>query len=167
MPAVAQTSTRDIESVIVTGQAYQVEQTSMSKIPTPILDTPQSITIVSKSELDDRGVANLNDALRLVPGISLGAGEFSWQGNNPTIRGFLARNDMYLDGIRDFGSYNRDPFDMQQIEVLTGPSSIYFGRGSTGGAINQRLQSAAGRLAGRGRCGAPQCDGRYRQHCGP
>lgn len=137
VPAVAQTSARGVESVIVTGQAYQVDQTSLSKISTPILDTPQSITVVTKSELDDRGVSNLNDALRLVPGISLGAGEFSWQGNNPTIRGFLARNDMYLDGIRDFGSYNRDPFDLQQIEVLTGPSSIYFGRGSTGGAINQ------------------------------
>ena len=87
--------------------------------------------------LKDRAVTNLNDALRNVPGISLGAGEFSWQGNNPTIRGFLARNDMFLDGIRDFGSYYRDPFYLQSIEVLQGPASILFGRGSTGGVINQ------------------------------
>ena len=72
-----------------------------------------------------------------MPDISLGAGEFSWQGNNPTIRGFLARNDMYIDGIRDFGSYYRDTFYYQQIEELSGPSSVYFGRGSTGGVINQ------------------------------
>lgn len=125
------------ETVTVTGTAYQPDNLALSKIPTPILDTPQSITEVTGSELSDRGVTNLNDALRLAPGITLGAGEFSWQGNTPTIRGFLARDDMYLDGMRDFGSYNRDPFDLERVEVLTGPSSIYFGRGSTGGAINQ------------------------------
>ncbi len=73
----------------------------------------------------------------MVPGITLGAGEFSWQGNNPTIRGFNSRDDMYLDGIRDFGSYPRDPFNLETLEVLLGPSSVLFGRGSTGGAINQ------------------------------
>jgi len=72
-----------------------------------------------------------------VPGITLGAGEFSWQGNNPNLRGFSSRNDMFLDGMRDFGSYPRDPFNVESIEVLQGPSSAIFGRGSTGGVINQ------------------------------
>ncbi len=87
--------------------------------------------------LRDRAVTNINDALRSVTGISIGAGEFSWQGNNPSIRGFVARNDIFLDGIRDFGSYARDPFNLQSVEVLKGPASILFGRGSTGGVINQ------------------------------
>ncbi len=95
------------------------------------------MTLLSKEMLDDRGLMSLNDALRNVPGITLGAGEFSWQGNNPTIRGFSSRDDMYLDGLRDFGSYPRDPFNLESVEVLLGPSSILFGRGSTGGAINQ------------------------------
>lgn len=92
---------------------------------------------LSEELLRERGVDSLNAALRTVPGITLGAGEFSWQGNNPSIRGFSSRNDMFLDGIRDFGSYSRDPFNLESIEVLMGPSSMLFGRGSTGGVINQ------------------------------
>ena len=125
------------EHVIVTDQRFRPEEVSLSKLPQPLLDTPQTVTVVTSDLLEQRGTSNLNDALRNMPDISLGAGEFSWQGNNPTIRGFLARNDMYLDGIRDFGSYYRDTFFYQQIEVLSGPSSVYFGRGSTGGVINQ------------------------------
>lgn len=128
---------RASEHVTVTSERYGADQVSLSKLPAPLQDTPQSVTIVTSELLRERGTTNLNDALRNTPGISLGAGEFSWQGNNPTIRGFLARNDMYLDGIRDFGSYYRDTFDYEQLEVLSGPSSVYFGRGSTGGVINQ------------------------------
>ena len=98
---------------------------------------PQSIVTVPRELIDDRGATSLNDALRTVPGITLGAGEFSWQGNNPNLRGFSSRNDMFLDGMRDFGSYPRDPFNLESIEVLQGPSSMIFGRGSTGGVINQ------------------------------
>jgi catecholate siderophore receptor len=130
----------DIDEVVVIEEAadrYRVEDNSLSKLSESIRDTPQSIAAISKELLDDRGVTSVNDALRNSPGITLGAGEFSWQGNNPTIRGFSARDDMYLDGLRDFGSYPRDPFGLETIEVLLGPSSILFGRGSTGGAINQ------------------------------
>ena len=128
------------EQVIIQGQRpedYKIDTPALSKLTGPLIDTPQSIEIISDAELKDRAVTNLNDALRDVPGISLGAGEFSWQGNNPTIRGFVARNDIFLDGLRDFGSYYRDPFNLEQIDVLEGPASILFGRGSTGGVINQ------------------------------
>ena len=128
------------EQVIIQAQQpddYKVDVPSLSKLPEPLVDTPQSVNVLSESVLKDQAVTNLNDALRTVPGVTLGAGEFSWQGNNPTIRGFVARNDMFLDGLRDFGSYYRDPFDLNAIEVLEGPSSVLFGRGSTGGVINQ------------------------------
>ena len=128
------------EQVLIQGQlpgAYQVGVPSLSKLTEPLVDTPQSVQVISDPLLKDQAVTNLNDALRNVPGISLGAGEFSWQGNNPTIRGFAARSDIFLDGLRDFGNYYRDPFNLQQIEVLEGPSSVLFGRGSTGGVINQ------------------------------
>ena len=75
--------------------------------------------------------------LRNVAGISLAAGEGGAQGDNLTIRGFTARNDLFIDGMRDFGSYYRDPFNIQEVEVLQGPSSVTFGRGSTGGVVNQ------------------------------
>ena len=66
----------------------------------------------------------LRDSLRNVPGISLAAGEFGAQGDNLTIRGFTARNDIFLDGIRDFGSYYRDGFNYEQVDVLEGPAGI-------------------------------------------
>ena len=139
IPAEAQTL--HLDEVIVTAPRFTTDQSSLSKFTQPLLDTPQSISVIGEDLLRERGTSNLNDALRNMPGISLGAGEFSWQGNNPTIRGFLARNDMFLDGIRDFGSYYRDAFDYEQLEVLSGPSSVYFGRGSTGGVINQVSKS--------------------------
>ncbi len=135
--AIAQNTVDEIVVTEEVREGYRVEDNSLSKLTESIRDTPQSITTLSRELVDDRGATSLNDALRNVPGITLGAGEFSWQGNNPTIRGFSARDDMYLDGLRDFGSYARDPFNLETVEVLLGPSSILFGRGSTGGAINQ------------------------------
>jgi len=132
------------ETVVIEGtrsEDYKAELPTLSKLTEPLINTPQSIDVITEQLLKDRAVTNLNDALKAVPGISIGAGEFSWQGNNPTIRGFLARNDMFLDGVRDFGSYYRDPFNLGEIQVLEGPASVLFGRGSTGGVINQTTKT--------------------------
>ena len=129
-----------VEEIVVTDrrpEAYTLGQSSLNKFTEALIDTPQSISVLTEQLLEDRGALSLNDALRNVPGITLGAGEFTWQGNNPTIRGFNSRNDMFLDGMRDYGSYSRDPFNLEAVEVLLGPSSMVFGRGSTGGVINQ------------------------------
>lgn len=116
---------------------YQVLLPTLPKLTEPLLDTPQSINVVPRQLMNEQATTTVADALRNVPGISLAAGEAGAQGNNLTIRGFSARNDFYLDGMRGFGSYFRDPFDLEEIEVLKGPASILFGRGSTGGVINQ------------------------------
>jgi catecholate siderophore receptor len=105
-------------------------------MPVPIQDTPQSISVVPRALIEERGSVNLREALRNVPGISLAAGEGGFTGDNFTLRGFSARNDIYLQGIRDSAQYNRDPFFLDSIEVLKGPSSVMFGRGSTGGVVN-------------------------------
>ncbi len=111
--------------------------TSMPKYTAPLRDTPQTISVVPQEVLAEQGVTTLRDALRNVAGISLAAGEGGAQGDNLTIRGFSARNDLFIDGMRDFGSYYRDPFNLEEVEVLQGPSSVTFGRGSTGGVVNQ------------------------------
>jgi catecholate siderophore receptor len=116
---------------------YQTVVPALSNLTQPLLDTPESISVIPRQLMDDQGVTAVRDALRNVPGISLAAGEAGAQGDNLTLRGFSARNDFYLDGMRDFGSYYRDPFNLQEIEVLKGPASVLFGRGSTGGVINQ------------------------------
>jgi catecholate siderophore receptor len=110
---------------------------SLDKFTQPLLETPQSVTVVPQFVMQDQGLSTLRDSLRNVPGISLAAGEAGAQGDNLTIRGFTARNDIFLDGIRDFGSYYRDSFNFEQVEALEGPAGIQFGRGSTGGVVNQ------------------------------
>lgn len=127
---------------------YQTDQSTLPKLTQPLLDTPQSVDTVPRQLMDDQGVTTMRDALRNVAGISLAAGEGGSQGDNLTLRGFTARNDIFIDGMRDFGSYYRDPFYLESVQVLKGPSSILFGRGSTGGVIEQdsklpRLESFA------------------------
>lgn len=140
LPSMPLFAAEAVEEIVVSDRMparYTLEQSSLSKLTESLQDTPQSIAVITGQLMEDRAVMSLNDALRNVPGITLGAGEFSWQGNNPNIRGFNSRNDMFLDGMRDFGNYDRDPFNLDNIEVLQGPSSMVFGRGSTGGVINQ------------------------------
>jgi catecholate siderophore receptor len=110
---------------------------TMNKFTQPLLDTPQTVEVVPSYVMKDQNTTTLRQALQNVPGISIAAGESGAQGDNLTIRGFTARNDIFLDGIRDFGSYYRDSFNFEQVEVLEGPAGVQFGRGSTGGMINQ------------------------------
>jgi len=100
-------------------------------------NAPRSITVVTHQLMASQGTTTLEDALRNVPGITLNSGEGAARGDTVNLRGFSAFNDFFLDGIRDAAVYTRDDFDLQSIEVLKGPGAVLFGRGSTGGAINQ------------------------------
>lgn len=128
-----------LPTVVVTGaqDSYKSDTVGLPRLPEPLRDTPQSITVVPRQTMDDQNSTTLRDVLRNVAGISIAAGEGSSQGDSLTLRGFTARNDIFLDGMRDFGSYYRDPFNYQSVDVLEGPESVMFGRGSTGGIINQ------------------------------
>jgi catecholate siderophore receptor len=126
--------------VVVTAQAgsYQATQASLPYYTQPLLDTPESITIVPQAVIRDQNATTLRDILRNVPGISFQAGEASSTvaGDNLSIRGFNARDDMFIDGIRDTGIYTRDPFNTESVEVVKGPASAYEGYGETGGSVN-------------------------------
>jgi len=128
------------EDVVVSGENAP-PQIELDRYPLPLLDTPQSITVIPKQIIQEQAATTLRDVLRNAPGISLAAGEGGSQGDNLTLRGFTARNDIFLDGMRDFGSYYRDSFNYESVEVLEGPSSVTFGRGSTGGVINQESKT--------------------------
>ena len=117
---------------------------SLTRVPTPLRDTPQTVNVVPQQVIQDQNASNVQDALRNVAGVTFRAGEGGNQGDTPYIRGFSAQNDMFRDGIRDPGWYTRDAFAIDAVEVYKGPSSVLFGRGSTGGAINLDLQAAAG-----------------------
>ncbi len=122
-----------VSQVVVTGLRALLGD----KIPLKIQDTPQSVNVVPEQLIQDQAVTRLADALKNVPGITLNAGEGAARGDTINIRGFSAFNDFFLDGIRDAAVYVRDPFNLESIEVLKGPSATVFGRGSTGGAVNQ------------------------------
>ncbi|HEU4795908.1 MAG TPA: TonB-dependent siderophore receptor, partial [Pyrinomonadaceae bacterium] len=110
---------------------------SSSKHTEPLLDTPQTITVISKEVMEEQGATTLRDVLKNVPGLTITAGEGgNPAGDNLTLRGFSARNDIFIDGVRDLSPQSRDPFNLEQVEVLKGPGSAYTGRGSTGGSIN-------------------------------
>lgn len=125
---------RASESVDVSASANSVALTQFTE---PLTDVAQTVNVVPQFVMQEQAVTTMRDSLRNVPGISIAAGEGGAQGDNLTIRGFSARNDIFLDGIRDFGSYYRDSFNYDAVEVLQGPASVEFGRGSTGGVVNQ------------------------------
>lgn len=122
---------------------YQRDMATVGgKVPTAIRDIPQSVTVIDKAVMQAQGATSFADALRNSPAITLGGAEGGQIGNNINLRGFTARTDIYLDGFRDRGQYYRDTFNLDSIEVLEGPSSMLFGRGSTGGVINQVSKQA-------------------------
>jgi catecholate siderophore receptor len=124
---------RKLQEVTVSG----VRPLLHDKLPQDLQDTPQSITVVSQQLMSEQAVTRLEDALKNVPGITLNAGEGAARGDTVNLRGFSAFNDFFLDGVRDAAVYSRDSFDLESVEVVKGPSAVLFGRGSTGGAINQ------------------------------
>jgi catecholate siderophore receptor len=119
-----------------TGGSYQSTEQTITRLPTALKDTPQTINVVPEKVIQDQALVSMEDALRTVPGITFSAGEGGQQGDSPIIRGFAARGDIFRDGIRDPGWYTRDLFNADRVEVYKGPSAFAFGRGSTGGAIN-------------------------------
>lgn len=110
---------------------------SSPKYTEPLRNTPQTIMLIPKQVIEEQGATTLRDVLRNVPGLTVAAGEGGAPaGDNLTLRGFSARNDIFVDGVRDLGPQSRDPFNMEQVEVTKGPSPAFNGRGSTGGSIN-------------------------------
>jgi len=137
---------RDARSVLLSLKAEDasveirddsVRLVSSPKHTEPLRDTPQTINVIPKEVIEQQGAMTLRDVLQNVPGITLTAGEGGTAaGDNLTVRGFSARNDIYIDGVRDLGAQSRDAFNLEQVEVVKGPSSTYTGRGSTGGTVN-------------------------------
>ena len=110
---------------------------SSPKFTSPLIDTPQTVVVIPREVFEQQGATTLRDVLRNTPGITFAAGEGGTaNGDQMTIRGFDARTDIFVDGIRDAGTYTRDAFNLEQVEVIKGPSSSVTGRGSTGASLN-------------------------------
>ncbi|MEQ6292559.1 TonB-dependent receptor [Vogesella sp. GCM10023246] len=135
-------SSTTLETVVVTGEqpkrgSYQAGTTTLGKQKQALKDVPQAVSVITRQLMEDQGDVNLKDVLKNVSGISFAAGEGGRSGDQVYLRGFAMFADTYRDGQRDVAQYNRDPFNDEKIEVLKGASSMLFGRGSTGGVLNQ------------------------------
>lgn len=107
------------------------------KFPEPLLNTPKTVTVLTKDVLEDKNATTLKQAILSTAGVTLGTGEGGNAfGDRFFIRGFDARNDVFIDGVRDSGVSVRENFFTEQVEILRGPGSSFAGRGTTGGAIN-------------------------------
>jgi catecholate siderophore receptor len=118
--------------------------TGLGRIPGRIQDQPQTIQVVPREVMQQQGVTTLGEALRNVPGItsSIGEGNGGVNGDQLRIRGFNSQNDLYVDGLRDFGSYRRDAFTFEDVQAILGPTGVNFGSGSAGGVVNITSRTA-------------------------
>jgi catecholate siderophore receptor len=116
---------------------YKVERSGSGKITEPLVNTPRTVTAIPKEVITDTAATSLRDIARQTPGVTLGFAEGGNAfGDRIYIRGFDARGDIFVDGIRDPGNASREVFAVEQIEVLKGPAATIGGRGVTGGALN-------------------------------
>ena len=142
-PAVAQTDEQPprLGGVTVTDSviedSYNRTEITSPKSTAPLLDTPQTINVIPRELIRDRGARTLAEVLRNTPGISFDAGEngFGTSSNNFTLRGFDTSGSVFIDNARDSGSYARDVFNMESVEVVKGAAADN-GRSSAGGYIN-------------------------------
>lgn len=128
----------DARTIIVTGKAVGYlanDSVTATKTDTPLIDVPQSVTVITRERLDDQASRSIADVLRYVPGTTVGQGE----GNRDqiTLRGQNTTADFFLDGVRDDVQYFRSLYNIERVEVLKGPFALIFGRGGSGGIINR------------------------------
>ena len=130
----------DIEEVEVKGKVLYVDQVNSLKPPVPILDVPQSVSVITDEEIKDQGFREIGDIIRYMPGVNTSQGE----GHRDAVvfRGVRSTADFYQDGVRDDVQYYRSLYNVEQLEILRGPNALLFGRGGTGGLINRVSKKA-------------------------
>lgn len=134
---------QELEEVQVTSKqqqsedGYQATKTRVGKTVQDPQDIPQAVTTLTRTLMHDQQVGSLREALRNVSGLSINAAEGGRAGDNFNLRGFYTFGDIYLDNMRDTAQYNRETFNLEQVDVLRGSAAMLFGRGQAGGVINQ------------------------------
>jgi catecholate siderophore receptor len=130
----------DFEEIVVKGRVLQSDQMNALKIPTPIIDVPQSLSIITDEDVRKKGLKEMGDIVKYTPGINSSLGE----GHRDAVvfRGVRSTADFFQDGVRDDVQYYRPLYNVEQVEILRGPNALLFGRGGTGGVINRVSKKA-------------------------
>ena len=123
------------DTIIVIGKTLYSDQVTALKAPTPIIDVPQSLSIITAEEINARGFTSIAEIVNYTPGVSNSQGE----GHRDAIvfRGVRSTADFFIDGVRDDVQYYRPLYNLEQVEILRGPNALLFGRGGTGGVLNR------------------------------
>jgi catecholate siderophore receptor len=137
----AEQGERVLGAVVVTEEVeegYAAERLSSPKFTQPLVDTPQTVVVITKELLDDQALGSLSEALRNTPGITFTLGENgnTMAGDAVTMRGFDVSGSIFVDGVRDLGAVSRDTFNTEQIEIVKGSSGSDIGRAAPTGYIN-------------------------------
>ena len=131
---------KNVEEIIVKGNVLYADQVNALKTPVPILEVPQTVSIVTDDDIRKQGFRGIGDIIRYVPGVNTSQGE----GHRDAVvfRGVRSTADFFQDGIRDDVQYYRSLYNVEQVEILRGPNALLFGRGGTGGVINRVSKKA-------------------------
>lgn len=130
----------DIERLVVQGQYLDVNESNSIKTPTPIIDVPQSLSIMTSEQITARGIKSIGQIIDYTPGVNTSQGE--GHRDSVVFRGVRSTADFYLDGNRDDVQYYRSLYNIEQVEILRGPNALLFGRGGTGGILNRVSKKA-------------------------
>jgi catecholate siderophore receptor len=128
--------------VVVQGSAendFKADKAASPKYTQPLVDTPQTVTVIKKELIEQQGAVTLTEALRNTPGVGaffLGENGSTNTGDAINMRGFDTSSSIFVDGVRDVGSVSRDVFNIEQIDVLKGPAGTDTGRGAPTGSVN-------------------------------
>jgi catecholate siderophore receptor len=137
-------ATRELERVRVTAArtgGYAARSTRFAtRTDTPLIDVPQSATVLTREVIADQSMQSMADVVRYVPGVTMGLGE--GHRDQPTIRGNSSTADFFVDGVRDDAQYLRDVYNAERIEALKGANALAFGRGGGGGVLNRVTKTA-------------------------
>lgn len=126
------------------GAPYKARVSGDARHVKPLAETPQTISVLTQAQMEDSGRTDLREVLQAQPGITLGTGENGNAfGDRYIIRGYEARSDVFVDGLRDPGMSIRESFVTEQVEISKGPSSTFAGRGTVGGAVNSISKQAS------------------------
>ena len=127
--------TEEMDEIIVTEQHLYSNQVNSLRSPTPIIDVPQSLSILSIEQIALQGLTSVSDIINYTPGVNTSQGE----GHRDAVvfRGVRSTADFYVDGARDDVQYFRPLYNLEQVEILRGPNALMFGRGGTGGILNR------------------------------
>lgn len=137
-------ATADVNPHVQPGSPYKARTSGDIRRVKPLSETPQTIQVITETQIEEQGATDLKDLLDNVPGVTVGTGENGNAfGDRYIIRGHEARSDVFVDGLRDPGMTTRETFAVDQIEVTKGPSSTFAGRGTTGGAVNSITKKAS------------------------